>query len=206
MADSCNHSSTSDGPSSNASTDYTPQSTTVEPAPAHQESPNNSSNNLTPNPPEYTSLPMTNGNITSCKVVKSKYDQNINNRLEISVGYNANVAVKMINYETQTCIRYVYITKGSTYIIRHIPQGKYYLKIAYGNDWGIKKGQYKCDGKFMSEALYKKGDEILDFYLVNEGDHYSVPSYSLRLDVIRSLSSDENNYQSDNISEDEFSK
>lgn len=56
----------------------------------------------------------------------------IDNKLEVYVGYGSDVAVKLIDKETENCIRYFYVNSGSTYTIRGIPQGIYYLKLAYG--------------------------------------------------------------------------
>lgn len=40
-----------------------------------------------------------------------------------------------MNKTTDECIRYVYVPENSTVNIQMIPQGEYYLKLAYGKDW-----------------------------------------------------------------------
>lgn len=145
-----------------------------------------------------------NGNITGCSNIKSKYNKKINNKLVISCGSNADVAVKMIDYATEKSIRYVYIRKNSTYTIKNIPEGRYYLKIAYGSDWGIKEGESVCEGRFTSNTLYKKGDEILDYNIIYSGDGgYQIPSFSLKLDVVFT-DDNMNKFETDNINENEF--
>ena len=128
----------------------------------------------------------------------------------MNVGYNTDAVLKVINIKTSKCIRYVYIQSGDTYNIKNIPEGRYYLKIAYGKDWRQKIVNGKCVGKFVSNALYKKGEKILDFNKVytgikSDGENsyrtYQLPSYSLKLDA---TDFDENNFQTNSISEDEF--
>lgn len=151
------------------------------------------------------------GSSPGCYNFTPRYNKSLNNKLEISVGSHTDVALKLISFSTRKCIRYVYIQSDDVYSIRNIPEGKYYLKIAYGKDWRQKIINGKCVGKFVSNALYKKGDEILDFNKVYEGmrtegdisyRNYQVPSYSLKLDVIDTDFSDE--FKTNVISEDEF--
>jgi len=145
-----------------------------------------------------------NGNITGCSNIKSKYNKKINNKLVITCGSNADVAVKMIDYATEKSIRYVYIHKNSTYTIKNIHEGRYYLKIAYGSDWGVKEGESICEGRFTSNTLYKKGDEILDYNIIYSGDGgYQIPSFSLKLDVVFT-DDNMNKFETDNINENEF--
>jgi hypothetical protein len=151
------------------------------------------------------------GSSPGCYNFIPRYNKSINNKLEIIVGYNTDAAVKLINTKTNNCIRYVYIRSGDTYNIRNIPEGKYYLKIAYGNDWRQKIFSGKCVGKFVLNSLYKKGDEILDFNKVYYGvkkendrsyNTFQIPSFSLKLDMIATDSSDE--FKTNLISESDF--
>ena len=146
---------------------------------------------------------ITSGNFTGCSNIKTKYNKKLDNKLMISCGSNADVAVKMIDYATGKSIRYVYINKNSTYTIRNIPEGKYYLKIAYGGDWGVKEGESNCEGRFTTNALYKKGDEVLDYNLIKSGDGYQIPSFTLKLDVV--LTEDKmDKFNTNYINENEF--
>lgn len=143
-----------------------------------------------------------NGQLIGCEVTP-KYNKKLNNKLVINVGSNASVAVKLINFKTDKCIRYVYINKNSEYSIRNIPEGIYYLKIAYGNYWSKIKDQPDCSGRFTKNTLFEKGEEILDFNLVHSGNSYKVPSFSLKLDVI--ISDDKmSTFNTDKINENDF--
>ena len=144
-----------------------------------------------------------NGELSGCNEIKPKYNKGLDNKLLITVGSNASVAVKLINISNEKCIRYVFINKNSTYSIRNIPEGRYYLKIAYGDDWSIMDGQSYCTGRFTKNTLFEKGEDILDYNLVYSGNGYQVPSFSLKLDVI--ITEDRmNSFNTDKINENDF--
>jgi hypothetical protein len=152
------------------------------------------------------------GNTPNCFNFSPRYDYSLDNQLQVIVSANTDVVLKLINYNTGKCIRYVYIRSGTTFSIRNIPEGKYYTKIAYGRDWRQKVINGQCVGKFVHNALYKKGEDILDFNRVFEGviiegeyeyTNYSIPSFSLSLDVT-ATDFDTNKYNTNAISEDEF--
>ncbi len=158
--------------------------------------------NLTESLPVFLHVSMANGNIPNCHNFESEYDDTLDNELIISLGLT-DAAVKIINYETNACIRYVFINSNTSYTVRHIPQGKYYLKIAYGQDWLVKKGDSNCKGRFASHSYYKKGEEILDFNLISTYSGYRIPSFSLKLGTYSS-NENSNNFNTNNISELEF--
>ena len=80
-------------------------------------------------------------------------------------------------------------------------EGRYFAKIAYGHDWYSKTTGGKCSGKFAFSAHYEKG-EVMDFTIQKDYDSYSVPSFSLSLDMISSAPS--NTFNSVQISEEVF--
>ncbi len=144
-----------------------------------------------------------NGQLSTCynfKPAKGK----VKNHLEVIVGGGTDVSIKVMNLETEKCIRYVFINSGTTYKIDNIPEGKYYLKIAYGKDWLSKIENGKCIGKFVKNPLYEKGEDILDFNIQRNSNGRSIPSYKLSLDVVSSGIS--NSFNSQNISENDFNK
>jgi hypothetical protein len=144
-----------------------------------------------------------NGQLPSCYNFKPKRGS-VSNYLEVSVGSGTDVSIKVMDINSEKCIRYVFINSGSTYNIRNIPEGRYYLKIAYGKHWVSKSENGKCIGKFTSNQLYEKGQDVLDYNLQYTDGGYSVPSFKLQLDVISTGTS--NSFNSQNISETEFNK
>lgn len=144
-----------------------------------------------------------NGIFNPCYNFKPLYGS-IDNYLNIIVGGGTDVVIKLMDLKTDICARYVYIKSNSTFSIRNIPEGQYYLKIAYGKQWFSKISEGICIGKFTSNALYEKADETLDFKLIQETDGYSIPSYEVSLDVVSS--GIQNSLTSDEISEEEFNK
>lgn len=151
-----------------------------------------------------------------CENVTPKHDYDIDNYLRINVGTGTDVVVKLMkegDYNDE-CIRIVYVRSGETYDMKNIPQGRYYLKIAYGKDYRKKVVDGTCLVKFMKNALYEKGTEILDFNLIQKPDerignnvykNWDVPSFELLLDVYQTYGST-NSFKASNISEEEFNK
>lgn len=141
---------------------------------------------------------LNNGQLPSCYNFQPKKGK-LNNYLDVNVGDGTDISIKVMNLQSQKCVRYVYISGGSSFKIKNIPAGVYYLKIAYGKHWFSRIENGKCIGKFIKNPLYEKGTDILDFNIKYYGNKYSIPSFSLSLDVITN-----NSFNSNDISEDEF--
>jgi len=151
----------------------------------------------------WTETEIDNGLLPSCYNFTPKKGA-IDNYLEVHVGGGTDVAIKVMNIANDRCIRYVFINRGSTYRIKNIPEGRYYLKIAYGKDWFSKAIDGKCIGRFLQNPMYERGEDIMNFNLQQLADGYNVPSFQLKLDVIASNTM--NTFDSQNISEIEFNK
>lgn len=129
----------------------------------------------------YIPMRMKNGNIPYPTDVIPKYDHNINNNLIIKAEMT-DATVKIINSETDRCVRFVFINSGTTYTVRNIPEGKYYLEIEYGENWEVKEGEPKGKGHFASNDMFKTDRSDYDFNKVyNEDGEISIPSYELTL-------------------------
>jgi hypothetical protein len=128
----------------------------------------------------------------------------LDNYLEVNVGGGTDVAIKVMNIKSEKCVRYVFINSGSSYKIKNIPEGTYYLKIAYGKDWLSKAENGQCTGKFIRNPQYEKGEDILDFNRKRTDEGYKIPSYQLKLDVLATDIT--NTFESEKISESEFNK
>ncbi len=151
-----------------------------------------------------------------CENVTPKYDYEIDNYIRINVGSGTDVVIKLMkkgDYSDE-CIRIVYVRSGDTYEIKNIPQGRYYLKIAYGKDYRKKIVDSVCYVKFMKNAQYEKGIEILDFNLIkkpnerignNVYESWDVPSFELFLAVIETYGASKT-FKASDISEAEFNK
>jgi tetratricopeptide (TPR) repeat protein len=155
-----------------------------------------------------------NGEAPECFNYTPRYDRELDNQLRVTVGGGTDVVIKVMEVSTDRCIRYVYVKSRSTYSIRNIPQGRYYLKIAYGKRWVEKKEAGMCIGKFASNPLYEKGEDILDFRTRSTGisyengqryENYEIPSFEIQLDVVTTGFSS-NSLNTDGISEAEFNQ
>ncbi len=121
---------------------------------------------------------------------KGKFDYKLDNYLKIKVGKNAEVVVKMYKMgkteKDDVLTRVTYINSNTTQFIRNIPEGEYYLKIAYGKQWVEITKQGKRYGTFSKNALYEKSQQILNFNTVKTSKGINVPSYNLALDLLPS--------------------
>lgn len=150
------------------------------------------------------------GDVPSCYYFKNRTNKRIDNHLIIqSVGAD-DAVVKLISRKWNQCIRYVYIRSRENIDIRHIPQGVYYLKIAYGKDWRQKFENGRCNGRFVENSRYRSGEDMnYNFYNrrieIQDNRSYEVfniPSFKIDLQI--QDVADSAKYKSDDISADEF--
>lgn len=131
--------------------------------------------------------------------IKNKYGQQ-DNYFDIQIGTGCDVAVKIVDASTDKSIRYVFVPENTTENIQMIPQGKYYLKLAYGNDWmEFDNGDGSLSGKFSRNVSYDKSIDIFDFGKKNSS---SVVSYVLQINIDNSPL--HNNFETVSISEADF--
>lgn len=156
------------------------------------------------------------GDKPDCENINPQFAYDLDNELLIHVGNNLDVIVKLMSIYGD-CVRIAYIESGDDYSIKNIPEGIYYLKIAYGKDFRKYTKDGQCIVKFMRDAVYKRGSEKLDFFKVKkpdtrEGDyiveHWRLPSFELSLNIEFATMSlkDSKDFHSNKISESEFNK
>ena len=102
--------------------------------------------------------------------------------------------------------RVTYINSNTTQFIRNVPEGEYYLKIAYGKQWVETTKQGKRYGTFSKNALYEKSEQILNFNTVKTSKGINVPSYNLTLDLLDRGSKGYSTGSDDNITPEAFNK
>lgn len=145
-----------------------------------------------------------NGDEPDCSNYSPEYKRDLDNKLEVEVGGGTDVAIKLMEKGTDKCIRYFFVNSRTTYAIKNIPEGRYYLKIAYGKRWMMTSQDGECKGKFLKSPSYEKGDDILDFNVKHMGEHISIPYFKISLDVIET--SAVNSFDTEKITEDQFNK
>lgn len=145
------------------------------------------------------------GDTPQCENIKPLYDLNLDNHLKVTVNSNSDVVLKLMKIEKEgdVCIRNVYIESNDFLVIKNIPEGKYYLKLAYGTDWRHKRSGGKCNGRFTKNARYEIGEERLNFKVVQFNNKVDIPSYSLTLGK-KAREGFEATFNSNQISESEF--
>ncbi|MEO7174744.1 MAG: SH3 domain-containing protein [Saprospiraceae bacterium] len=147
------------------------------------------------------------GETPECENVDPQYNFKLDNYLKVDVGTNTDVVIKLMQQQAgkDICIRIIFIRSNETYYIRNVPEGEYYLKIAYGNDWRQKIVDQQCYGKFMKNSQYDLGIEKLDFRVIHSYEKDQIPYYELYLDAIVKKG-EKSTFKSNNISEAEFNK
>ena len=148
----------------------------------------------------WTSVSHENGELGKEFGIENKYGLQ-DNYFDITIGKGFNVAIKIMDFETNKCIRYIYVSEASTATINDIPQGKYYLKLAYGNNWMELQTDSITIGKFTKNILYERSKDIYDFGKKNST---SIVNYQLKINVTDNGTM--NNFETVPISEKEFMK
>ena len=140
-----------------------------------------------------------------CEDFENLYDPKLNNYLQINTGDGRDVVIKLMqkNASGSKCIRSIYIDANSETKIRNIPEGKYYVKVAYGNRWSLDISNNICYGKFNDNAIYEKSEEIYDFHITKTANGFQVPSYQLTLEIISDNKEGESTLDNQ-ISEEDF--
>lgn len=123
------------------------------------------------------------------------------NYFDITMGNGYNVAIKIVDAATDYCVRYVIVNENSTMTLSQIPQGKYYLKLAYGQDWMEFASDSIVIGKFTRNAFYERSQQTYDFGKKNSQEEVN---FDLRINVKDAVGM--NNFETTPISEDEFLK
>ena len=131
----------------------------------------------------------------------------IENFMEIKVGDGTDLTLRLLDAETNNCIRYVYIRKNDTYKLTNIPLGNYKIKYATGFGWFGKYENNICKGKFVMSPEYHLTEDILEFKLdtIVDGDsrytEFSTYTYFFN---VNSNNTDAKPFDTKSISEEEF--
>lgn len=100
---------------------------------------------------------------------KGKYDKRTKNYLEIDNGGDTDAVVFLETLDGRK-IRHAYICKNEKYRMKHIPAGKYIVKIMQGNSWNSQKDTGSGPlGGFMENVSYSKSESY---------DPFEYPSYA----------------------------
>lgn len=119
------------------------------------------------------------------------------------LNYSSTEAVVLIESSYGSVIRHVYIKNNSTYTIKNIPEGRYRMKVMYGNSWNNEKdnGPGYPKGGFMKNVSFSKSkdNELFDFVFEKTYDGVSYPTYSVTLHKVVN-----GNMQTESIDKDDF--
>lgn len=123
------------------------------------------------------------------------------NYFDIQVGDGYDVVLKIVDINTDQTVRCVYVPQNKTVTINQIPQGRYYIKLAFGQAWMERESDGLKIGKFTQNVLYERSCSAYDFGKKNSRE---MVNYILQLNVVNGRM--ENNFRTEEISEEEFLK
>lgn len=123
----------------------------------------------------------------------------LDNYFDIEMGTGLNLAVKIVDAQTNKTIRYVFVREKTKANISQVPPGQYYLKIAFGHDWMINDQDLQFRGKFTRGASYEISEDIFDF-----GKPNSINAKSYRLRINMEQNELYTNFNTTTISEAQF--
>lgn len=152
------------------------------------------------------------GQTPDCENIDPQFDYKIDNYLKVNVGSNTDVVIKLMkissNGNDDICSRIIFIRGNETYYLKNVPEGIYYLKIAYGRDWRQKIVDNQCYGKFMRNAQYEIGKNKLNFNIIHKPNGVSIPYFELSLDIVvkKYDKNRKSSFSSKDINEEQFNK
>lgn len=123
----------------------------------------------------------------------------LDNYFDIEMGAGLNLAVKIVDAQTNKTIRYVFVRENTRANISQVPPGQYYLKMAFGHDWMINDQDLQFRGKFTRGASYEISEDIFDFGKAN-----SINAKSFRLRINMKQNELYTNFNTTTISETQF--
>ncbi len=118
-----------------------------------------------------------------CPNQNSQYDNKLDNYVKVRNGKSTEVIIDVISSETSKKVRTVFITANTTQFIRNIPEGKYKIHVAYGEDYAEKTVDGVCKAYFKKEIRTEVNENTLDFNTVTTKQGLNVPSYNLSVDL-----------------------
>ena len=162
-----------DSSSSNNHNSYTPQSTTPSTSPSNEYS--------TPSRIEspYKGNQLKNGAspFDAC-FGKGIYGGQGTIKFENSNNYD--VVISLVEFTSGRTIRNEYIRKGATFSMTNLPNGRYYIKGYYGNDWNPTATNFcGTSGAFDSDAHFSKSDNWNDTMEITGYEEWTVTLYSV---------------------------
>lgn len=116
---------------------------------------------------------------------RGKFDPNSLSKLTL-VNYSSTDAVLLlVKISSGKVIRNVFVPNGESYIISKIPEGRYMVKVMYGNSWNKKKdnGDNFPKGGFMKNISFSQSkiSDPFEYIFTRDEGGISYPTYQLTL-------------------------
>lgn len=118
---------------------------------------------------------------------KGKYDNSALNRVIFRNSKSHDAVVMLADINSGETVRNNYIRAGDDFIMQHIPDGKYYLKVLFGNDWndtvrllndGNIAGGFKRDVRY---EIFRQEINVIQMQGTRSGDTLGYRIYEITL-------------------------
>ena len=124
---------------------------------------------------------------------KSFYGRGLYDNISLSelrlINSTSTDAVVLLENISGEIIRNVFVKQNNSYTMRQIPEGRYIVKIMYGNSWNSEKynGSGMPSGGFMKNVSFSKSKwkDSFDFIFEKDDDGINYPTYSLTLHKVK---------------------
>lgn len=118
---------------------------------------------------------------------RGKYDHGSLNRIVFHNGKTHDAVVLLTDLQTDRPVRNNYIKAGDDFIMQHIPDGKYYLQVLFGNDWNDTlrlpemKGVSGGFNRNMRLEIFRQQIHIIQMLHSRSGDTLNYKIYEITL-------------------------
>ena len=122
---------------------------------------------------EWSQVKLKTGDVPAGFKVKPLLDKKINTWFAVRLGGSTDAIVKLCRMQGDTpsagdeVARVAFVKNGESFTFRNLPEGKYYIEVAYGNNYSRNVKNKKLF-RFTNDEYFVRLKEVLDFNLIRE--------------------------------------
>lgn len=122
--------------------------------------------------------------LSVCLKQNAVYDTALDNYIQLEIADNTEIIADLISIEDLKSVRTIHLKENTKSFIRNIPEGKYQLKIQYGERYEEVTVNGTCSARFKNQMKSEIAKGILDFTITKSEGNRNVPSYSMTIDIL----------------------
>ena len=117
---------------------------------------------------------------------EGKYDRRSFNMIRFINGEQSDAIIFLAKKQNDEVIRNEYIQAGTTHVMEHIPEGKYYMRMLTGVDWNPLKpaNEGKVLGgfnRYYGSKIFDNSDNIFNMVQKDQGNYVEYSVYEITL-------------------------